>query len=181
MARLEQKNYINHSHSGRANLIRGNCMSQASTIFEKFELNGSKALDLFRKRAFNPGNQKVLRTWGINDASEMAGRSRKTIFDLEKDNKLPTAEIDENSGRRIYSLKHINVLRSYFGTRPSKPNHSDPAVIAVTNFKGGVWKTTTAINAAHYFALKGYRVLFIDADSQGSGTQCFGYIPDSDI
>lgn len=156
-------------------------MSQASTIFEKFELNGSKALDVFRKRAFDPDNQKLLRTWGINDASEMIGRSRKTIFDLEKENKLPAAEVDENSGRRIYSLKHINLLRSYFGTKPTKPSGSDPAVIAVTNFKGGVWKTTTAINAAHYFALKGYRVLFIDADSQGSGTQCFGYIPDSDI
>lgn len=162
-------------------ISRGRCMSKASTIFEKFELNGSKALDVFRKRAFNPDNRKTLRTWGINDASEMVGRSRKTIFDLEKENKLPPAEIDEHSGRRVYSLQHINTLRTYFGTKPSKPAGSDPAVIAVTNFKGGVWKTTTAINAAHYFALKGYRVLFIDADSQGSGTQCFGYIPDSDI
>jgi chromosome partitioning protein len=156
-------------------------MSQASNIFEKFELNGSKALEIFRRRAFNPDTQKSLRTWGINDASLLVGRSRKTIFDLEKENKLPSAEIDAESGRRVYTLKHINFLRNYFGTKPSKPSGSDPAVIAVTNFKGGVWKTTTAINAAHYFALKGYKVLFIDADSQGSGTQCFGYIPDNDI
>ncbi len=156
-------------------------MSHASNIFEKFELNGSKALEVFRKRAFNPETQKTLRTWGINDASLMVGRSRKTIFDLEKEKKLQPAEIDTISGRRIYTLKHINYLRSYFGTKPSRPAGSDPAVIAVTNFKGGVWKTTTAINAAHHFALQGYRVLFIDADSQGSGTQCFGYIPDNDI
>lgn len=156
-------------------------MSKAATIFEKFELNGSKALEVFRRRAFNPDSQKTLRTWGINDASVMVGRSRKTIFDLEKENKLPAAQIDTESGRRVYTLKHINFLRSYFNTKPSKPSGSDPAVIAVTNFKGGVWKTTTAINAAHYFTLKGYRVLFIDADSQGSGTQCFGYIPDTDI
>src|SRR5262249_46223150 len=78
-------------------------------------------------------------------------------------------------------LQHINYLRTYFGTKPSKPKTADPIIIAVTNFKGGVWKTTTAINAAHYFALKGYKVLLIDADSQGSATQCFGYIPDNDI
>jgi chromosome partitioning protein len=138
-------------------------MSKASEIFEKFELNGSKALEVFRRRAFNPETQKTLRTWGINDASNMVGRSRKTIFDLEKDHKLPPAAIDSSSGRRIYTLKHINFLRNYFHTKPAKPIGLDPAVIAVTNFKGGVWKTTTAINAAHYFALKGYRVLFIDA------------------
>lgn len=155
--------------------------SLAANIFEKFELNGSRALEVFRKRAFNPDTQKSLRTWGINDASLMVGRSRKTIFDLEKENKLTPAEIDAVSGRRVYTLKHINYLRHYFGTKPSKPSGSAPAVIAVTNFKGGVWKTTTAINSAHHFALKGYKVLFIDADSQGSGTQCFGYIPDNDI
>jgi len=156
-------------------------MSHASNIFEKFETNGSKALEVFRKRAFNPETQKTLRTWGINDASLMVGRSRKTIVDLEKENKLRPAEVDTTSRRRVYTLNHINYLRSHFGTKPSRPAGSDPAVIAVTNFKGGVWKTTTAINAAHHFALQGYRVLFIDADSQGSGTQCFGYIPDNDI
>src|SRR5580704_6978303 len=128
---------------------KGSSMSQASNIFEKFELNGSKALEIFRRRAFNPDTQKSLRTWGINDASLLVGRSRKTIFDLEKENKLPSAEIDAESGRRVYTLKHINFLRNYFGTKPSKPSGSDPAVISVTNFKGGVWKTTTAINAAH--------------------------------
>lgn len=156
-------------------------MSQANNIFEQFEKNGSKALNVFRRRAFNPDTEKTLRTWGINEASEMVGRSRKTIFDLEKENKLPAPVIDPVTKRRVYSLKHINFLRTYFGTKPSRPKGTDPVVIAVTNFKGGVWKTTSSINAAHTFALKGYRVLFIDADSQGSGTQCFGYIPDTDI
>lgn len=156
-------------------------MAKAGSVFEEFEINGSRALNIIRKRAFDPESQKTLRTWGINEASEMVGRSRKTISSLEKEGKLPSAKMDSISGKRFYTLEHINLLRDHFGTRPSKPIDSDPAVIAVTNFKGGVWKTTTAINAAHYFALKGYRVLFIDADSQGSGTQCFGYIPDSDI
>ncbi len=47
-------------------------------------------------------------------------------------------------------------------------------VIAIVNQKGGVGKTTTAVNLSCGLAKKGYRVLAIDLDQQGHLTKSLG-------
>lgn len=47
-------------------------------------------------------------------------------------------------------------------------------VISVTNQKGGVGKTTTAVNLAYYIAKTGRRTLLIDFDPQGNATSGLG-------
>lgn len=50
-------------------------------------------------------------------------------------------------------------------------------IIAVTNLKGGIGKTTTVVNVGAGLALKGARVLLVDVDAQGNLAMALGARP----
>ncbi|HEX3561478.1 MAG TPA: AAA family ATPase [Solirubrobacterales bacterium] len=63
--------------------------------------------------------------------------------------------------------------------QPDAPKNKGPAkVIAFANQKGGVAKTTTALNLAVAFKESGHRVLAVDMDPQGNLTMSQGIDPD---
>ncbi|SUE95839.1 ParA family protein [Ectopseudomonas mendocina] len=149
----------------------------AGLLFEQFAVDGNADLDAARTIITHPEDRKLARTWGINEAAPMIGRSISYI----RQNEAESVRRDEQ-GRWHFTLEDINRLREKYGTLYKRPAGSKAMILAISNFKGGVAKTTTCIHLAQKAAMEGLRVLVVDLDPQASTTFNLGsVIPDIEV
>jgi chromosome partitioning protein len=145
----------------------------------------SSQLHALRQRLFPPAAHKTLRTFSSREAAEWIGISDAYLRQMTLAGEV--ADPSKAGTRRVYTLEQIHDLRRTLArakTRPYLPTRQPGEhlqVIAVTNFKGGSGKTTTAAHLAQHLALRGFRVLAIDLDPQASLSALFGYQPETDL
>lgn len=142
--------------------------------------NAGVILDAALAAALAPDNTKVLRTWNLREVCEWIRVPRRTLERAIDEGAVP-AGVRVNAARREFTLKEMHQIQDALGVRPGRGPEDDPLTIAIANLKGGASKTSTAIHLAQYSALRGYRVLMVDLDAQGSATTMFGLRPYSDI
>lgn len=130
----------------------------------------------------NFSNKHVLprRFKGSELVKSVGVSSLATIFTAEKEGRLPPPDLNEKNRRLGATLDQVLVMQDYFGTSPARLPSETPQILSFINFKGGCYKSTTALYAGSYYANLGYRVLLVDLDPQASLTLNCGLFPDID-
>jgi len=135
--------------------------------------------------AFAPDNTKTLREFSAPEAAELLGVSGQFMRKVHSEGTIPEPA-ESRGGRRYYTAQELWNARLTLEQSSRKKGRYVPRrtveeklqVWQLMNFKGGSSKSTTTIHLAHYFTLRGYRVLVVDLDPQGSLTSMCGISPE---
>lgn len=184
---------MTENNSAAAYLLR--ILKKINTVVNRGETIMKQIPDLVRKAQKNKHDPSWLeaaqvderiqkRRYGTTQAAELAGISHSLLYAAEQDGRLPEPEYRMDTAKKVrsgYTMNHINHIRQVFGTAPRKPEGAAAAVVGILNLKGGSQKTTTCHLFSQFLAMKGYRVLLLDTDPQGSLSFFFGKRPDDNV
>ena len=146
----------------------------------------SEMMDRIKAAVYKPSGEKIAPTF---NASQLAALCNRTVPSMQRllekavdlglaDGLVKDAEGKKVAQQRSFTLEqtidwvtHLKDQR--YIRKPGQPG----AVITVGFFKGGVGKTVVSTSLAQALSLKGYKVLAIDFDPQGSLTTMLGRNP----
>ncbi len=144
-------------------------------------------LDLFNQTAkeaiFQPAGIKPSPTCNASQLAELCGKTADQmgrLLDKAAEKGLPPGGGGGGSRPRTFTLAEARAWVHAVGPKLGRPANQPGAVLTVANFKGGVGKTVCSMSLAQGLSLRGYTVLCIDYDPQGSLTSMFGVTP-SDV
>lgn len=138
-----------------------------------------------REALFEPDDKKQPPKFNATQVGELCGKTvdqMRRLLEKAEERGLPsglTATPGEARGKtRSFTLEEARRwVAAELGDRFVRAPGTRGATVVVGNFKGGVGKTVLAACLAQGLSLRGYRVLCIDYDPQGSLTHMLGVDP----
>ena len=141
----------------------------------------SAMLDQVRSLMLSPSKDKQPPVYSAAQVAALCGIEKSHLTYRLGKGDLPQGSTAAGANRRTFTLAEARVWIKAFREELPRPAGAKAATIAVGNFKGGVTKTTTTMSLAQGLSLRGYQVLVVDLDPQGSLTTLLGVLPDSEI
>ena len=133
-----------------------------------------------RNSIFSPDYIKKPPTFSITQLAALCRIDRSALVRRLAKGDLPAGK-EINRSRRDFTLAEARRWAKAFGRSHTRSGDDRAVVVTTGNSKGGVSKTTTTMCMAQGLSLRGYRVLCIDLDPQGSLTSLCGYLPDTQV
>ncbi len=149
-------------------------------IAEQAQLSADM-MDQVRAAMLNPTSRKKELLIYLSQLASYCGVEKGSIVHRMAKGDLPLGNLNTTGSRREFTLAEARSWIRTYRKDKLKPAGAEAVTIAVSNFKGGVGKTTTAMTLAQGLSLLGHRVLVIDTDPQGSLTTLFGILPDTEV
>lgn len=143
---------------------------------------------IWKEEATVPDGIKRAPVFNATQLAELCGKTADQmgrLLDKAAERGLPSG-IDDSAaevkaggrGRsRVFSLADVQAWIRATDTWKKRPSDMPGCTVTICNFKGGVGKTVIAGALAQGLSLRGYKVLCIDFDPQGSLTSLFGVEP----
>ena len=132
-----------------------------------------------RSAMLSPTTAKSTPTWNLSQLALLLGIEKGSLNHKMTRGDLPSGIRVGN--RREFTLTEVRQWGREYRKELLRPTGTEAVTICISNFKGGVGKTTTAITLAQGLSLRGHKVLAIDVDPQGSLTTLFGILPDAEV
>lgn len=122
-------------------------------------------------------NRDITRLFNTKETANLVGVDRSSIARAEDDGRLPPPVLNDKGRRVGYTITEINKMREVLNTYPWRKDDEICIVMSIIGHKGGSWKTSVTVHLAQWLAMKGYRVLLVDHDPQGTASLYHGYSP----
>jgi len=144
---------------------------------------GIRYLDRVRDAMLTPDYKKLPPEVSLSQLGDLLNVSDATLYRRISSGKWKVEDkVQHTRGqRRMFSMEQAREILQIEGYTRRRQEGVSGSVCTVANFKGGSGKTSQSVALSQYMASRGYDVLLIDLDPQGSATTLMGLLPDTHV